>query len=195
MPNISSASTIENVQFTEQATAPATPASGFFRVYVSSGSVLRGLDDGGNDFAYSTVADPARKGQNETITGDWIFSNSTVTFKAINVGRVQISSANGTYNDWAPTGYAGCSFFDVVVAGGGNVIITGLSFGQADGRVLFLFNNQAYSGGAVTLKHEHASSSAANRIYTPGSVDYVLGSGYGATLVYNGGRWLIFGKA
>lgn len=339
MPNIGSASTIENVQLTEQASAPATPDAGFFRLYVSSGSVLRGLDSAGNDFPFSTTslpADIAIKTANETITGVWTFTTisgsptfdghnvydlrennitigsilsrpdqpSTIstswtfqtlpklgsengyiklttgsittsatipetdiadgtvlarvgsaetittgwtfqtlptlgtgsgyvtlttgaisstasipetdiadgsifprlaaaetitanawTFKAINVGRVQVLSATGTYNDWAPTGAAGCSFFDIVPATAANVVITGLSFSQADGRVLFLFNNQGYAGGTITLKHEDAGSLSANRIYTPGGTDYVLGTGVGCVLVYNAARWLIMGKA
>lgn len=55
MPNISSATTINSVQFTEQASIPATPASGYLRLYASTtGSILRVVDDGGNDYALST---------------------------------------------------------------------------------------------------------------------------------------------
>lgn len=55
MPNISSATTIQSVQLTEQSTAAATPSAGYFRVYVSStGSVFRGVDSAGNDYPFAT---------------------------------------------------------------------------------------------------------------------------------------------
>lgn len=54
MPNISSATTIKSVQLTEQTTGPATPSSGYLRLYASSGSVLRVVDDSGNDYPLST---------------------------------------------------------------------------------------------------------------------------------------------
>lgn len=54
MPNISSATTIKSVQLTEQTTAPATPSSGYLRLYASSGSILRVVDDAGNDYPLTT---------------------------------------------------------------------------------------------------------------------------------------------
>jgi len=55
MPNISSATTINSVQLTEQNTGAATPAAGYFRIYVSStGSVLRAVDSAGNDYQFAT---------------------------------------------------------------------------------------------------------------------------------------------
>lgn len=54
MPNISSATTIKSVQLTEQTTAPDQPSTGYFRIYASSGSVLRAIDDSGNDYPFST---------------------------------------------------------------------------------------------------------------------------------------------
>jgi hypothetical protein len=54
MPNISSATTIQSVQLTEQSTAAPQPSTGYFRIYASSGSVLRGVDDSGNDYPFAT---------------------------------------------------------------------------------------------------------------------------------------------
>jgi hypothetical protein len=54
MPNISSATTIQSVQLTEQSTAAPQPSSGYFRIYASSGSILRGVDDSGNDYPFAT---------------------------------------------------------------------------------------------------------------------------------------------
>jgi hypothetical protein len=55
MPNISSATTINSVQLTEQNTGAATPSAGYFRIYVSStGSVLRAVDSAGNDYQFAT---------------------------------------------------------------------------------------------------------------------------------------------
>jgi len=54
MPNISSATTIQSVQLTEQSTAAPQPSTGYYRIYASSGSVLRGVDDSGNDYPFAT---------------------------------------------------------------------------------------------------------------------------------------------
>jgi len=59
MPNISSATTINSVQFTEQSTTPTAPASGYLRLYASTtNSVLRVIDDSGADYQLSTGAIP-----------------------------------------------------------------------------------------------------------------------------------------
>jgi hypothetical protein len=58
MPNISSATTINSVQLTEQSTAPATPSTGYLRIYASSGSILRVVDDSGNDYPLTTGSMP-----------------------------------------------------------------------------------------------------------------------------------------
>jgi|SRR5579871_783943 len=65
----------------------------------------------------------------------------------------------------------------------------------ADGRTLFLWN--AYGlDSTLTLKHQAAGSSAANRLYLPGGRDFKLHGQQGAVLFYNnqapiGGAWCL----
>jgi hypothetical protein len=68
--------------------------------------------------------------------------------------------------------------------------ITGLIAGSA-GQALLLLNTGSF---AITLKHESADSSAANRFLVPWAGDYVLAeSGGGALLIYDAtaARWRV----
>ena len=61
-------------------------------------------------------------------------------------------------------------------------------------RLIYLYNNShTYS---ITLKHQNASSAAANRFYLPGSVDYVLSQGSSCLLMYDTAisRWVVLDK-
>lgn len=71
---------------------------------------------------------------------------------------------------------------------GGPYDIQGLTAGVT-GQVVFLINNGA---ATLTLKHENATASAANRFWLPGGTDVALATYEGVTLVYNGNaaRWV-----
>ena len=58
------------------------------------------------------------------------------------------------------------------------------SLGQAPVAQEFEKKNHNYSAFAITLKHD-VTSTAANRFYCPGEVDYVISKYGSAMLVYN----------
>jgi len=72
--------------------------------------------------------------------------------------------------------------------------ITGLVAGTVDGVLLLLINTNASGGSAITLKHESASSTAANRFRSATGADIILLADGGAvTLTYSTAisRWRI----
>lgn len=71
---------------------------------------------------------------------------------------------------------------------GGPFDVQGLTAGTS-GQVVFFVNNGA---SAMTLKHESASATAANRFWLPGGTDIALAQYEGVTMVYNGtaARWI-----
>jgi hypothetical protein len=74
------------------------------------------------------------------------------------------------------------------------VDITGLAAGTVDGALRLLVNVNASGGAAITLKHESASSTAANRFRNATGGDYVLAAdGGSAVLTYSTAisRWRI----
>jgi hypothetical protein len=95
----------------------------------------------------------------------------------------QIVANTDNYN---PTGLAGCHA--IIVNSSAAYNLTGI-VAQADGREYQLINNGAFT---ITLKH-NATSTAANRFYCPGSVDYALTVNNTALLRYdaNSSRWRV----
>lgn len=102
---------------------------------------------------------------------------------------LNVGSVSGTLNDWAPTGYATATHF--AVTGTGSITLNGMA-GGADGRIVVI-TNMAGSGVAdITINHENASSSAANRFDLAVGGTWILATGESATFVYNGSssRWV-----
>lgn len=100
-------------------------------------------------------------------------------------------------NDWAPTGLGTANQIRQVVtnSGGANVPISGITGGVA-GRVIVLHALGTLAGDTITLKHENASSAAANRFSLASGADLVIPQYGTATLVYDGtsSRWRVCGK-
>jgi hypothetical protein len=72
--------------------------------------------------------------------------------------------------------------------------ITGLAAATADGAILLIINTNSSGGSAITLKHESASSDAANRFRSVTTADVVLlADGGSLTLAYSNAisRWRI----
>jgi hypothetical protein len=61
-------------------------------------------------------------------------------------------------------------------------------------KMMYLYN---YSANNITIKHDNAGSAAANRFYTPGAVDLVLGTWNGCLLLYNTlvNRWAVLANS
>lgn len=102
---------------------------------------------------------------------------------------VSPSALSSSQNNWNP-GTA-----DVIyVTSSTAVNITGLTASAVDGFCVLLVNVNAAAGSAITLVHESASSTAANRFHSAYAANVILyADGGSATLVYHAAssRWRI----
>lgn len=100
--------------------------------------------------------------------------------------------ANGNNNDFAPTGFANAIV--VLAAAAGAASITGMA-GGAHGRMVYVVNT---GGTNVTITHQDASSSAANRFLTPTAASIVLTANQGTMWMYDTttglNRWRLMSK-
>lgn len=124
-------------------------------------------------------------GNDGTGTLTWVAAGSTLS-PAANSDYTGGSSLNAaTTNDLTLSTNA--SYFRI--SSSVNTDITGInSTGVADGRLLIVVN---VGTNTITLKHQDAASSAANRFDLPGGGDVILGARGTATLIYDGSdaRW------
>ena len=108
---------------------------------------------------------------------------------AINPVIVTPSSLSASQNDYAP------GVCDIIRLSSSTAIdITGLVAGTVDGAMRLLINTNASGGAAITLKHESASSTAANRFRSATNADVILlADGGSVTLTYSTAisRWRI----
>ena len=96
--------------------------------------------------------------------------------------------AGGTTNDYAPAGLATASTIRQDAAGAHT--LNGLT-GGSDGRRVQLFNISA--ANTITLAHENAGSTAANRFTLPGAANVAIGPLESVTLWYDitSSRWRV----
>jgi hypothetical protein len=108
---------------------------------------------------------------------------------AINPVIVTPSSLSASQNDYAP------GVCDILRLSSSTAIdLTGLAAGTVDGAMRLLINTNASGGAAITLKHESASSTAANRFRSVTNADVILlADGGSVTLTYSSAisRWRI----
>lgn len=127
-----------------------------------------------------------------TIADSGITDNgTTVGFtRAIAGAASAIAGGVTDYDDQSVSG--GTVIHFNLTSSGAN--LTGITAGTS-GRVVVLQNTS--SSKTLTIKHDSASSTAANRFYTPGSADYALGPYAGVVATYNAtlSRWLLAGGA
>lgn len=99
------------------------------------------------------------------------------------------SSLSASQNNYAP------GVCDILRLSSSTAIdITGLEAATADGALRLVINVNASGGSAITLKHESASSTAANRFRNSIGGDYILpADGGSAVLTYSSAisRWRI----
>ena len=99
------------------------------------------------------------------------------------------SSLSASQNNYAP------GVCDILRLSSSPAIdITGLAAATADGAMRLVINVNASGGSAITLKHESASSTAANRFRNTTGGDYILpADGGSAVLTYSSAisRWRI----
>lgn len=103
-------------------------------------------------------------------------------------GTAITATLAGNENDYAPTGHATATIFNITVTGS-NRSITGLQGGASGRRVTFR-NVNAEEGFAILFQHE-ITSTAANRFSLPGGIQFAVRGGDSATFTYNGttSRW------
>jgi len=164
------------------AVVPATNAAGTTTQKVTVASIL-GVqhNHSGSDITSGTVA-AARLDTHAS-------SHQTGGTDAINPVIVTPSSLSASQNNYAP------GVCDIIRLSSSTAIdITGLEAATADGALRLLINTNASGGSAITLKHESASSTAANRFRSVTTADVVLlADGGSVTLTYSSAisRWRI----
>lgn len=98
----------------------------------------------------------------------------------------------GPTANYAPTGLSTCSVIrqDMSAAG----VVSGLT-AQASGRTIKLFNISGTALNTLTLNHEDAASTAANRFVLPANSNLVIPCNSGVELWYDGtsSRWRVAG--
>lgn len=157
---------------------------------IASGKFLTALTDGatgglragaGSDVVwYRTAADTWRTPDSVTIDGVL-----TVAGMSVLTGWTDAAQITGTQNNYAPgTGSAFRLTSDQT-----NRDITGWA-NPTDGKWLYILNVNS-SDYTIILRHQGATSDAANRFICPAGADFSLAFGRGAILVYDGvvSRW------
>ncbi len=114
-------------------------------------------------------------------------------YPAITPHTVDGVLANADIHDYAPTGWNYCQVWRLV-PGGGSSALTGIGDGtQVDGQLVTIISYD----NTLTIKHNNAGSSAANRFYLPGLANITLSIMCSATFRYdiNNGLWNCIAKA
>jgi hypothetical protein len=164
------------------AVVPATNAAGTTTEKLTVSSIL-GVqhNHSGSDITSGTVA-AARLGTHAS-------SHQTGEADAIAPVILSPSSLSASQNDYAP------GVCDILrLASSTAVDITGLVAGTVDGAMRLIINVNSSGGANITLKHESASSTAANRFRSVTTADVVLlADGGSVTLTYSTAisRWRI----
>jgi hypothetical protein len=164
------------------AVVPATNAAGTTTEKLTVSSIL-GVqhNHSGGDITSGTVA-AARLGAHAS-------THQTGGADAINPVIVTPSSLSSSQNNYAP------GVCDIIrLASSVAVDITGLAAASADGALRLIINTNSSGGANITLKHESASSDAANRFRSVTTADVVLlPDGGSVTLTYSTAisRWRI----
>jgi hypothetical protein len=109
-------------------------------------------------------------------------------------GIIAPSALSGNQNNYNPTGLDTAAALRVD-PGAAARVITGLA-GGSEGRVLILVNSSTTAGRTLTLNHQDASSTAANRFIGKNLANVVINPGACAILWYDAtdSRWRIAGE-
>jgi len=126
----------------------------------------------------SDLGNYPEKDQPETISEAWTFTDQLLANGTIT------DTLTAQQDDYAPTGIGDANSLEINC--NGNQVITGIS-GGADGRLLLLQNVDGTD--TITLNHNDASSTAANRFVLPGNANLVIQPRAGVLLRYRSSRW------
>lgn len=145
-----------------------------------SGGVLRlACQSGGN-----TVADFGTDGSARFLQA--VRTSASLRFDS----EVAPASIGADQNDYNPGSLANAAV--LMLTSSLAVNLTGLTSGSVSGRTLWVYNVGASN---ITLKHQNASSTAANRFIGRGGADTVLTPNTGVQLFWSASqtRWIILG--
>jgi len=186
---------------TTTVTAPANPGRGALLLCTVNGGTQTGLN--GTDEIGDLVKSAKMYTAPEVgVPGETTESNATYGYtgivndaiRGLNGGgfRLKLRSLTPTQitadqNNYSPTGLSYSSRLRISSDAARN--ITGLVAGATD--EVIAINN--VGNFAITLKHESASSTAANRFWLPSLADHALSSGAGCLLCYDAtlARWTV----
>jgi hypothetical protein len=172
---------------TWQATAVAVDYGGTGATSASAARTNLGV-------AYGTTAGTVCEGNDSRLSNartptSHASSHQTGQADAIAPLIVTPSSLSASQNDYAP------GVCDIIRLSSSTAIdLTGLVAGTVDGAMRLVLNTNASGGAAITLKHESASSTAANRFRSATNADVILlADGGSVTLTYSTAisRWRI----
>ncbi|MEM8575518.1 MAG: hypothetical protein AAGF48_12885 [Pseudomonadota bacterium] len=131
------------------------------------------------------------------LNGNNVWSGTATYQDVVNVGAdfelsgvISPAQITANQNNYAPTGINAAAVVRVDSDAARN--ITGISASQIEGRVLVLQNDGA---NTITLPHESASSTAANRFDLQDDTDFELKAGGAVVLIYDdtADRWRLVG--
>jgi hypothetical protein len=172
---------------TWQATAVAVDYGGTGATSASAARTNLGV-------AYGTTAGTVCEGNDSRLSNartptSHASTHQTGQADAIAPVIVTPSSLSASQNDYAP------GVCDIIRLSSSTAIdLTGLVAGTVDGAMRLVINTNASGGAAITLKHESASSTAANRFRSVTNADVILlADGGSVTLTYSSAisRWRI----
>lgn len=174
-------------------------------ILLGNNSFIKAKDSGGTArFAGGLGTDDFALFQSGGVTGGVRFLNSANTLNLFRVreggalvgvwfAAAQITSNQNNYNPDAASGAAGKDAYLQRWFSDASRDITGLVFQQAafDGQMHVIWNAGANN---IVLKHESASSTAANRFLCSTFADITLSGGQAADLIYSStnARWVVF---
>jgi len=189
--------TITSASFTAETTVTITKDSGSLSASMSIAAVSSAYDKNlntpsltGNNSWTGTQGFGASVSFSAPVTmASNLFVSASVSLAGAFALSGDITDAiTADQNDYAPTGHATAS--TIRVSSDANRTITGLA-GGADGRIVLLMNvNTSFT---LTLASDSASSTAANRFYTPGDVSFAIPRHCGVKLRYDAtdSRWYV----
>lgn len=174
----------------------ATSGTERFRIYANTARLRSatslGFDNAGNTiliYSFLPTADTALE-LSTSQGGEFRFG-----------GKIGFASISRTYTKNQNNVFLGPYTYFTVTASGANIDFTGMLRSSVinQNRIITFYNN----GGAGTqlnnlvIKHESASSTAANRFFLPGEEDMIIAPYEGAAFIYDNtlSRWVVYGQS
>ena len=170
------------LQFWHREIQSANPV--FSLVYVSAQAAWTVLSRGVGGMRFGTSSRRIDQIDVLTLNAVTAFATNGTVAHTAEIAPTQITA---NQNDYAPTGHAATYAFFLSSDAARN--ITGLA-GGAEGRTILFMNDGNFD---ISLTHQDAASTAANRFRTPGEVTFTLNRADSVLLRYRSSRWCVLG--